>query len=58
MRFFLFLFGLFTPVMSAAETFQRPIPAPQTAQAEISYLVASILLVMALVAVQRLIARK
>jgi hypothetical protein len=58
MRLFLSLFVLFTPAMAAAETFQRPIPAPQTAEAEISYLVASILLVMALVAVQWLIARK
>lgn len=58
MRFFLTLSVLLTPAIAAAETFQRPIPAPQTTQAEISYLVASILLVMALVAVHWLIARK
>lgn len=58
MRFALSLFLLLTPAWLAAETFQRPIPAPQTAEAEISYLIASVIFVMTLVAVQWLIARK
>lgn len=58
MRLSLFLLALLFPAVAAAETFQRPMPAPQTAQAEISYLAASVLLVMALVAVQWLVSRK
>ena len=58
MRLLLSLLVVFTPAIAAAEAFQRPIPEPQTAQAEISYLAASVLLVMALVTVQWLVSRK
>mgnify|MGYP001189985377 FL=1 len=46
------------PVTALAETFQRPIPQPQTAQAELSYFATSILLLLALVAVQWLVNRR
>jgi len=58
MRPFLWLFALLAPAAAAAETFQRPIPQPQTAQAELSYLVAAILMLLALVAVQWLVSRR
>lgn len=58
MRLSLYLLVLLTPGVVAAETFQRPIPQPQTAQAEISYLAASVLLLLALVAVQWLVRRR
>lgn len=58
MRLSLYLLVLLTPGVAAAETFQRPIPQPQTAQAEISYLAASVLLLLALVAVQWLVRRR
>lgn len=58
MRLPLFLLVLFAPALAAAEAFQRPIPQPQTAQAELSYLIASVLLLCALVAVQWLISRR
>ena len=49
---------LLSPAAAAAEAFQRPIPQAQTAQAEVAYLAASVLLVLALVAVQWLINRR
>jgi hypothetical protein len=52
------LFAALTPAAAVAEAFQRPIPQPQTAQAEISYFVASLLLLMALIAVQWLVSRR
>ena len=58
MRLALCLFAGLTPAVVAAEAFQRPIPQPQTAQAEISYFVASVLMVLALVAVQWLVSRR
>jgi len=58
MRLPLCLAAIFAPATAFAEAFQRPIPQPQTAQAEISYFAASLLLLMALVAVQWLISRK
>ena len=58
MRLPLCLFAVLTPAVAAAEAFQRPIPQPQTAQAEVSYLVASVLMVLALVAVQWLVSRR
>lgn len=58
MRLPLGLFAILTPAIAAAETFQRPIPQPQTAQAELSYLLAAILMVVALVAVQWLVNRR
>ncbi|MDZ4313086.1 MAG: hypothetical protein U1A24_21295 [Cypionkella sp.] len=58
MRLPLSLLAALTPAAAVAEAFQRPIPQPQTAQAEISYFVASLLLLMALVAVQWLISRR
>ncbi|MFN4156175.1 MAG: hypothetical protein ACK4HF_16125 [Paracoccaceae bacterium] len=58
MRLPLITFATLAPATAIAEAFQRPIPQPQTAQAEISYLVASLLLLAALVAVQWLISRR
>lgn len=58
MRLSLGLLALFTPAVAAAEAFQRPIPQPQTAEAEISYLVAAVLLLLALAAVQWLVSRR
>ncbi|MDP3342265.1 hypothetical protein [Frigidibacter sp.] len=58
MRLPLCLAAILAPTIAFAEAFQRPIPQPQTAQAEISYFAASVLLLMALVAVQWLISRK
>ena len=58
MRLTLGLFAVLTPAAAAAEAFQRPIPQPQTAQAEVSYFVASLLLLMALIAVQWLVSRR
>ena len=62
MRLALCLFALLipalAPVIAAAEAFQRPIPQLQTAQAELSYLAAAILMVLALVAVQWLVNRR
>lgn len=58
MRLTLIVLTILTPTLAAAEALQRPIPQPQTAQAELSYLAASVLLVAALVAVQWLISRR
>ena len=52
------LFAALTPVAAFAEAFQRPIPQPQTAQAEVSYFAAAILLLVALIAVQWLVSRR
>ena len=41
-----------------AETFQRPIPEVQTAEAELSYLIAAIVMLVALVVVQWLVRRR
>lgn len=46
------------PLPALAEEFQRPIPLPQTAAAEVTFLVASILLILALVAVHVLVNRR
>jgi hypothetical protein len=46
------------PTALWAEAFQRPIPQPQTAEAELSYLVAAMLLLVGLVAVQWLVSRR
>ena len=58
MRLPLNFLAILTPALAAAETFQRPIPQPQTAQAEVSYLIAALLLLAALVAVQWLVRRR
>ena len=58
MRLALCLIAIFPPAIATAEAFQRPIPQPQTAQAELSYLTAAILMVLALVAVQWLVNRR
>ncbi|MFN4129979.1 MAG: hypothetical protein ACK4GC_09210 [Paracoccaceae bacterium] len=58
MRLPLIVFTILTPATVLAEAFQRPIPQPQTAQAEISYLAASVLLLAALIAVQWLVSRR
>lgn len=58
MRLPLILFAILTPALAAAETFQRPIPQPQTAEAELAYLAASLIFFAALVAVQWLVSRR
>lgn len=62
MRLPLCLFALLAPAiapaLATAEAFQRPIPQPQTAQAELSYLAAAIFMLLALVAVQWLVNRR
>lgn len=47
---------LAAPVL--AEPFDRPIPQPQSATAEVWFALGSIGLIVALIAVQRLVARK
>ena len=58
MRLSLILFTILTPAVAVAEAFQRPIPQPQTAQAEVSYLAASLIFLAALIAVQWLVSRR
>lgn len=58
MRLPMILAAVLAPATALAETFQRPIPEPQTAQAEISYFIAAVLLLMALIGVQWLISRR
>ena len=58
MRLSLLAFTALAPTAALAETFQRPIPQPQTAQAELSYFATSVLLLLALVAVQWLVNRR
>jgi len=58
MRHLLWFFAVLTPATAMAEAFQRPIPQPQTAQAELAYFAASLVFLGALVAVQWLINRK
>lgn len=50
--------ALLAPSAALAEAFQRPIPQPQTAQAELSYLIAALLLLGALIGVQWLVNRR
>lgn len=56
LRFAIFLFAVATPVWS--ETFDRPIPQAQSATAELWFALGSIALVIALIAVQLLVARR
>ena len=58
MRLPLSLTALIVPTGAWAEAFQRPIPQPQTAEAELSYLIAAALLLVALVGVQWLVSRR
>ncbi|MFN4156752.1 MAG: hypothetical protein ACK4HF_19110 [Paracoccaceae bacterium] len=58
MRLPLIVLTILTPATAMAEAFQRPIPQPQTQQAEISYFAASVLLLAALIAVQWLVSRR
>ena len=58
MRLPLGILAALTPATAFAEAFQRPIPQPQTAQAELSYFAAALLLLLALVAVQWLVNRR
>lgn len=58
MRLSVLLFAVLAPVAAQAEAFQRPTPEVQTAQAEASYLAASVLLLLVLVAVQWLVSRR
>ncbi len=59
MRFSFSLMAVICAISSAAfaETFERPIPQPQSATAEIWFGLGSIALIAALVVVQRLVAR-
>jgi len=58
MRLPIFLLAILAPVAALAEAFQRPIPQPQTAQAELAYLAASLVFLGALIAVQWLVRRR
>lgn len=49
---------LFLPTGLLAETFQRPIPQPQTATAEGWFFAASVALLLALLAVHMLVRRR
>ncbi len=46
------------PATAWAESFQRPIPQPQTSQAEVAYFTAALVFLAALVVVQWLVNRK
>ncbi|WP_201742029.1 hypothetical protein [Mangrovicoccus ximenensis] len=50
--------ALTLPLPAMAETFERPIPQPQTDTAEFWFLIGSIALVVALAAVQILVSRR
>lgn len=58
MRISLSLIGLIAPTAAIAEAFQRPVPQPQTTEAELSYLAAALCLLIALIGVQWLVSRK
>ena len=60
MRFFLPLIGVFVVAGTRlfAEGFDRPIPQAQSATAEFWYAMASITLILSMVAVQWLVSRK
>jgi hypothetical protein len=55
---FLTLCAMALPVSALAETFDRPIPQAQSATAEFWFAVASVALIVALIAVGRLVARR
>lgn len=52
------LFALVHPLPALAEGFARPVPQPQSATAEISFAIASLALIAALVMVWRLVSRR
>ena len=54
----LILLAVTLPGPALATGFERPIPQPQTDSAEVWYLVASIALVVSLIAVQMLVRRR
>lgn len=58
MRLFIVLATLTIPLQAFAAGFQRPIPNPQTATAEVWFAAASVALLLALVAVHWLVARR
>lgn len=58
MRRILCLAPFLAPTAALAEAFQRPIPQPQTAEAELAYLAASLIFLAALIAVQWLVSRR
>ena len=58
MRRILCLAPVLVPTAALAEAFQRPIPQPQTAEAELAYLAAALSLLAALIAVQWLVSRR
>lgn len=58
MRFLAFLFAGIAASPLAAEAFDRPIPQAQSATAEFWYAMACLALIAAMIAVQRLVARR
>lgn len=50
--------ALTLPATALAETFDRPIPQPQTETAEFWFVVGSVALILSLVAVQVLVSRR
>lgn len=50
LRPFVLLLLVLLPGLAGAEPFQPPIPAPQTAAAELSYAIASVLMIVMLAA--------
>ncbi len=58
MRLTFVVLTVIAPAATWAETFQRPIPQPETAQAEVAYFTASLVFLAALVAVQWLVNRR
>lgn len=58
MRRILCLAPFLVPAAALAEAFQRPIPQPQTAEAELAYFAAALALLAALIAVQWLVSRR
>ncbi|MDN5788436.1 hypothetical protein [Pseudorhodobacter sp.] len=52
------MLALLAPTTAMAEAFQRPAPLQQSGAAEISFLIASICLIVALYFVHRLVMRK
>lgn len=46
------------PTLACAEALQRPIPQPQTAEAELAYFTAALAFLAALIAVQWLVSRR
>lgn len=58
MKYLFAVLATLLPLPAFAESFQRPIPLPQTEAAEVTFLIASIVLILALAAVQYLVSRR